>query len=290
MKRPVPLALLSAVLVAGAAHAHQYWLTVSDHAPQPGETVVIGACSGTGFRGEARPWAADRCVDFSYTTFRRFALTPYTGEGDIVWGEQAAMDTLGTWVQYQSNFASIELPAAEFDDYLAQEGLDGPRAARGQLAQPTAGRERYRRCCKAWLRGFDTRRAIQPLGQPLELVPRSLPGAGPTLRVRVLWRGAPLANALVKTWCQPFGADGAMRPATERDSVAVAEAVRSDARGEVSLDVHAAGEWLVSTVRMIPVVDAAKTAPGTPAADWESTWASLTFARLASDTTRRSTP
>jgi hypothetical protein len=92
-----------------------------------------------------------------------------------------------------------------------------------------AGRERYRRCCKAWLRGSDTRRAILPLGQPLELVPRSLPGAGPALRVRVLWRGAPLANALVKTWCQPFGADGELRPATERDS-AVVEAVRRRAR------------------------------------------------------------
>ena len=58
----------------------------------------------------------------------------------------------------------------------------------------------------------------------------------------------------------------------------------------MSLDVHAAGEWLVSTVHMLPVAAGTKTAPGTPAADWESTWASLTFARAASDTTRRAAP
>jgi hypothetical protein len=38
--------------------------------------------------------------------------------------------------------------------------------------------------------------------------------------------------------------------------------------------VGAAGEWLLGTVHMVPSRDPS-------AADWESTWASLTFGRAA---------
>jgi uncharacterized GH25 family protein len=281
------LALLAAW--AGVAVAHQYWLNVSDHAPRPGERVEVGALSGTGFRGETRPWSKDRCVEFSWVTYRRFALTPFAADGETRWAQQAFMDTAGGWVQYQSNFASIELPAEEFDAYLKEEGLDGPLAARAKLDTLRTGRERYRRCCKAWLDGRDERRATKPLGQPLELVPRGRPGAAPELRVRVLWQGRPLAGVLVKAWCQPLQPDGSTRAVLERDSVAVSQVARSDANGDVRLDVHARGEWLVSAVHMVAAAET-KPAPGTPAADWESTWASLTFARPVRSTPALSAP
>jgi hypothetical protein len=224
-------------------------------------------------------------VEFAWQANRRLALAASAAEGETRWARQAFMDTAGGWVQYQSTFASIELPADEFDAYLAEEGLDKPLAARTALDPRPPGRERYRRCCKAWLDGRDERRAMRPLGQPLELVPRTRPGAAPELRVRVFWQGRPLAGVLVKT-CQPLAADGSTRPVLERDSVAVAQAVRSDANGDVRLDVGAPGEWLVSAVHMLPASQT-QHAPGTPDADWESTWASLTFARLAPDPARQ---
>ena len=289
MRRLLRTAVLATVLLAvtsGRALAHQFWLNVSDHAPKPGEQVAVGALSGTGFQGEARPWSTGRCVEFAWHTDRRFALAPFAQDGEARWASQAFTDTLGGWVQYQSTFASIELPADEFDAYLAEEGLDKPLAARTALDPRTPSRERYRRCCKAWLDGRDERRATRPLGQPLELVPRTRPGAAPELRVRVLWQGRPLAGVLVKTWRQPLAADGSTRPVLERDSVAVAQAVRSDASGDVRLDVSTPGEWLVSAVHMLPASQT-KPAPGTPDADWESTWASLTFARLAPDSAQQ---
>jgi hypothetical protein len=48
---------------------------------------------------------------------------------------------------------------------------------------------------------------------------------------------------------------------------------RTDARGMVTLDTASPGEWLVSAVHMIPSEDRAE-------ADWQSRWASLTFARV----------
>jgi uncharacterized GH25 family protein len=276
---------------AGVAAAHQFWLNVSNHAPALGENVEVGALSGTGFRGEARPWSSERSVDFSWHTYRPVALAPFAEEGETRWAQQAFMDTAGGWVQYQSTFASIELPAAEFDAYLTEEGLSGPLAARSRMDPRPPGRERYRRCCKAWLEGRDERRATRPLGQPLELVPRSRPGASPELRVRVLWRGRPLAGVLVQTWRQSLATGGRTRPVLDRDSVAVAQATRSDANGEVMLDVNTPGEWLVSAVYMVAASETQPAPghpaqPGPPAADWESTWASLTFARLEPGTTR----
>ncbi|HXS82250.1 MAG TPA: DUF4198 domain-containing protein [Methylomirabilota bacterium] len=287
--RPAVLGLVLLAASAGVSVAHQFWLDVTDHAPRRGEVVEVRALSGTGFRGETRPWTGARCVEFAWHTDRRLALAPFATEGETRWAAQAFVDTTGGWVQYQSTFASIELPAGEFDAYLTEEGLSGPLAARARLEPKPLGRERYRRCCKAWLAGRDERRATKPLGQPLELVPRSRPGAASELRVRVLWQGHPLAGALVKTWRQPLAANGHTRPVLERDSVEVAQEARSDVNGDVRLDVRAAGEWLVSTVHMVAASET-KRAPGTPDADWESTWASLTFARLVPDAKPPSAP
>ena len=118
-------------------------------------------------------------------------------------------------------------------------------------------------------------RATTPIGLPLEIVPVSAPEAGARLRVRLLWQGRPLAGALLKAWRSPLGEGGAPRDAESRDSVAVAGQARTDASGEATIDTGATGEWLLSAVHMEPCADRAK-------ADWESTWASLTFVRRES--------
>jgi len=106
-------------------------------------------------------------------------------------------------------------------------------------------------------------------GDGLEIVPLSAPGADPTVRARVLWNGKPLAGALVKAWRATLGTDAA-----SRDSIGVAWSGRTDTRGEITLSMTQPGDWLLSTVHMVPCPDHSE-------ADWESTWASLTFERAA---------
>ena len=272
-RRGALLAALLLVMLAMPARAHEYWLTLTDLTPKLGQTVEIGAASGVGFRGEAKLWDPQRAVEFAWHSQRRFSLAPMAPEGEARWGWFTFPDTTGVWVQYQSNFVGITLAPQAFDAYLQEEGLDGPLAARRKAGSTSEGRERYRRCAKAWVDGTSALRARTPLGQPLELVPLARPGAEPSLHVRLLWQGKPLAGALVHTYRQPLGDDGRVRPLAERDSVGVTEAKRTDARGEVVLSVADAGEWLVSVVHMVASAD--------PAADWESTWASLTFVRRA---------
>lgn len=117
-----------------------------------------------------------------------------------------------------------------------------------------------------------TRARPRVLGLPLELVPTTPPGDAATLRVRVLWKGRPLAGAMLQTWRQPWTDEGRTRPLTQRDTVAVIQKVKTDTRGEVVLDVRESGEWLVGVVHRVPSSVPAE-------ADWESTWSSMTSGR-----------
>ena len=100
----------------------------------------------------------------------------------------------------------------------------------------------------------------QALGLDLELVAESNPyrhRSGEALVVQVLYRGSPLAGARVDA----FALDGA-----SPDVTAV-----SGADGRVRLLLARGGGWAVATTHMIE-------APAGSGADWESLWASLTFA------------
>jgi uncharacterized GH25 family protein len=271
---PFPSACLCAVLlVPTCAWAHEYWLSLDRWQAPAGQEVVLSALSGTGFRGERKPWSSERVVKFVARTGVLLDLRRGAESGEMTWARLAPVDDGGTMFGYQSTFVPIELPAGQFDAYLKDEGLDAPLATRRAAHAKGPGRERYRRCAKAWLTGDDATRATRPLGLPLEIVPLTAPGADPKLQVMVLVEGRPLANALVKAWRAPLDTHGMAPDPETRDSTAVTARVRTDAQGRATLPVKARGEWLLSTVHMVPCREPDQ-------AEWESTWASLTFARI----------
>ena len=271
--RALGSALLLASLAAGRVSAHQYWLAPSRYVAVPQQPVEVSAFAGTGFRGEPKPWSPGRCVRFVARTVRSIDLSRAAAPGETTWARFAPVDGGGTLLAYESGFALIELAPDAFDAYLADEGLDGPLATRRGAGSHIPGRERYRRCAKSWLAGSDLARASAVLGLPLEIVPLGLPGGTASLRVRVLLHGKPLPGARVKTWRSPLAEGAVPLDAAVRDSVAMAWQSVTNARGELAVPCRAAGEWLVSVVHMQPCRE-------TSVADWESTWASLTFARL----------
>lgn len=281
---PATLALLLSVLPAGDGQAHEFWLAPARHDVAPRVPVAIGALAGTGFRGEWKPWSPGRVVRFVARTDRVIDLARGPRTGETAWLQFAPADAGGAMLAYESNWVPIELPAAEFETYLIEEGLAGPLAARRAARTTTPGRERYRRCAKAWLAGNDAARATTPLGLSLEIVLLSSPGSGSVVRVRVLRNGRPLAGARVRAWRTALAADGASSDPVKRDSSAVAAQVRTDARGEALVPCAQPGEWLLSVVAMERSRDRA-------VADWESTWSSLTFARRpAAGVTAATTP
>lgn len=265
--------LLAAALASSPATAHEYWLAPSRYAAGAGDTVTIRALVGTGFRGEARPYAMSRVRRFELHGPRTVDLRPGAMNGDLDFARFVVADGGGQRIGYETDFAEIELPADEFDRYLRLEGLDGPLAERLRLGGKAGpGRERYARSAKTWLTGTDATRATRPVGLPLEIVPLADPAAAARLPVKVLFRGRPLDGALVRAWVTPLGAEGAPFGAAGRDSVGPALELRTAKDGTATLDVSRPGEWLIGTVHMIRSSDRA-------AADWESYWSSLTFER-----------
>lgn len=274
MRRRLSALVLAAALAPTSVAAHEYWLAPSRDAAVAGDSIMLRACSGMGFRGEPRPWSRARGLRLEARGAAVLDLKPLAHEGDETWARFVAGDAGGTSIAYQGDFAFIELPAAEFEDYLRLEGLDGPlasRAAAGRSDQP--GRERYARCCRAWVAGTDPARVTSPAGLTLEIVPEADPARVARTPFRVLLRGEPLAHQLVRGWRRPLDARGLPLPVATRDSVPPVFEARTDGHGRIVLPT-APGEWLVSTVYMEPAGDGASV-------DWQSWWASFTFASPA---------
>ena len=266
-------ARVALLLLAHGAAAHEFWIEPTRYDATKGQGVELSAVAGTGFRGERKPWSPDHAVRLTLRTSRVIDLTRAASPGDMTWTRFAPSDEGGAMVAFESGYLPIELPAADFEYYLKAEGLDAALAARRAEGGLRPGRERYRRCAKAWLAGNDPTRARAPAGLPLELVPDGAPGVGAELRLQVLLEGRPIAGALVKAWRSAL-TSGVPQPVFARDSVNVAWQGRTDSSGHVRVPVLAGGEWLVCTVHM-------ERCPARDQADWQSTWASLTFARAA---------
>jgi uncharacterized GH25 family protein len=209
-------------------------------------------------------------IRFGLRTDRELDLSRAARNGDLVMARFVVANAGGSLISYETTFADLTLPAAEFDRYLELEGLDDVRRARAHAAAP--GRERYARCAKSWIAGTDPSRATRPVGMAYELTPIADPGAAGALTVRATFRGRSLAGAGVRAWNRPLRDSGHPFDASARDSVPPVMEGRTDAKGLLTLRLAGAGEWLLSSVHMIPSADREE-------ADWESYWASLTFAR-----------
>lgn len=260
-------ALLAFLAAASRLRAHDLWIEPSSFRPAQAQVVAARLRVGMAFRGDPVPRMTEQ--------IERFAAVGPGGEIPLKGAEGtdpagfAALTAPGTWLLvYDSDHARVELEGAKFEAYLREEGLERISRLRAQRGQTAArSREIFSRCAKALVTVGDGPAAgyDRVLGLPLELVPQASPAgppAGPPadteLPVLLLFRGKPLAGALVV--------------AVPRDRPGAKVSGRTDAAGRVRLRLDHAADWLVKAVHMEP-------APADSGADWESFWASLTFRR-----------
>jgi len=271
--------LLVLALLSTTAFAHEFWLEAPRFRLQPGQAVNVHTFIGAGFKGE--PWTTKaakvlRLVRYGPAPGDSTDLTPAPGFAPADTFRTAfAFARPGTHVVLlQSTNSFIELPAEQFTAYLREEGLDYPlklRQERDQTATP--GRETYRRCAKTLIQVGDA--AATPAasdsacrhyyGLPLELVPEQNPyrlAADKALTVRVLRGGKPAFGAAVQVWQrQPGGL-----PTTHFTT-------RANQNGRILLRLSGPGPYLLAAVHMTEAPLRQR-----DHADWQSTWASLTFA------------
>jgi len=263
-------AILSGLIImlgSATASGHEFWVEPSNFVLERDGRVGVRLCIGDGFEG----WSLARNTQ----RIEKFVAAGPAGEQPIIGldGSEPAgiarFTAPGDYViAYRSSRAFTEMPAAEFDAYLGDKGLEQIVALRKQRgASDRNVREAYSRHSKALIRMGDADGSVvdRPMGLRLEFI------AEPELRradadglrsFLLLHDGKPLTGALVAA-TRPGTTDGDLK-------------VRTGADGRASFRLRAPGMWRVAAVHMIE-------APGDVAADWESLWASLTF-ELASPT------
>jgi Domain of unknown function (DUF4198) len=231
------------LLLTTPAIAHDFWIEPSTFAPKPGQVVAVRLRVGEHLEGEAVPRRPKR--------IERFFARSASGEVDVPGhdnrdpaGLLTVRDEGTTIVAYRSLPTRTELDAAKFESYLREEGLE--HLAKASSASVS---EIYSRAAKTLLHSGGGKVTDRAVGLRLELVRNGND-------FQVLFEGIPLQRALIVAIRR--GGGEPMR-------------MRSDAEGNVRFGPLAKGEWLVKTVHMIP-------APPSANAEWESLWASVTFA------------
>ena len=255
--RSVALALL---LTAVPLAAHDMWIEPTSFVPEMGRVVGLRLRVGQDFLGDPIP-RDPALIDQFISVDSNGKKAVYGHDGADPAGLLPVTETGLVILGYQSHPKPIALPAATFNQYLKEEGLDAIaelRARRNQTGSDV--REIFSRCAKSLVRyGAVDAQTDQALGFTLELIAGKNPylmQAGQDLPVRLMYEGHPLPGALVI----------AMNKANPMAKITA----RTDKAGKVTLRLPEDGIWLVKAVHMIPAPDGAN-------ADWASFWASLTF-------------
>jgi uncharacterized GH25 family protein len=258
----IALLTLSAIPLA----AHDMWIEPTSFLPDAGSVIGLRLRVGQDFLGDPLP--RDPALIDQFISVDSTGSKPVYGhDGGDPAGLMRVTEPGVVIIGYQSHPKPIVLPAATFNQYIKEEGLDSIADLRARRNQTNSeAREIFARCAKSLVR-YGTPAGSQgdrTLGFTLELVAQKNPytlHAGEEFPVSLTYEGRPLANALVI--------------AMNRANPAAKIAARTDAKGRVAFRLPQDGSWLIKAVHMIP-------APAGSNADWESFWASLTFQLKAS--------
>lgn len=262
-------ATLALLTCAGGAFAHDYWLVPETYSPKDGANVPVRMFVGEAFKPEQEiAYTAKKTAVVQLVTATKTVKNFAEAQDGAKPAFAFKMAGTGTAVfRVDRDWSSITLKADKFTAYLKEEGLDVIVKARADAGEANAdGKERYRRYLKTIVQGSgkldDT--PTEPLGQTFEIVPAKNPyavKAGDELPVVVLFEEKPLAGLKVTAYHR----DG--------DTLTTASAT-TNAKGEAAFKLTKSGAWVVRAVHMRRVAEKNPT----PAADWESFWASVTFA------------
>jgi uncharacterized GH25 family protein len=244
------------LLVAPALFAHDFWIEPSTYRPAKGEEVVVSLRVGQHFMGDPVPRMSSSIIRFEAIGAKQ--EMPIDGdEGLAPAGLYELREDGETLLVYESRGTVAELTPEKFAQYVSEEGLEK------RIGEPRGGkvRDNFSRCAKTLLRSGSSASKVwsRTIGLPLELIPEHDPYAmkeGSALGVKLLFRGAPLKDALIV--------------AINRRNPGKPVRVWTDANGRAKLPLDRDGAWLVKAVHLLPAADRSR-------ADYDSLWASLSF-------------
>ena len=255
--------IFAAVSVGG----HDLFLKLDSYFLQTNSRASVRLLNGT-FQSSEGIVRRDRMRDVTVLT-PAGRTSPLLAEN--TWADDDKMTTLelqtggpGTYVVGVSTLPrEIDLKAADFNDYLAHDGIPDVLAARrknGELNKDI--RERYSKHVRAVFQVGDARseQFKVPLNYPVEIIPQRNPyllKVNQILPVLCTLDGKPLPQQFVMAGWE--GRDGKLKSIS----------TRTDRSGIARFRLSSAGKWYVKMIHMTPINE--------PGINYESKWATLTF-------------
>lgn len=242
MKMRLLTAVLAAAGLAHTAHAHDFWLETDASMQGEERCVTLHTQIGHGSDRQAWPMVPTRLLSLGrHDASGSTGLLHVVGEDGLDGEVTSCGIGSGTQLYVIQGFRAFStLEAERFNDYIAEEGirpLMAHRVSNGLMEEE--GRELYSRIGKSVLPGDDDGAFVtRPLGLLLEITPLIAPSqlaAGDTLQVEVGYRGAPAAGAMIHV-------------SALDDETLEAGPLTTDAEGRASLEIPAAGQWMLHVV------------------------------------------
>lgn len=261
---------LAVVLLAGLvslpSSAHEFWLEPSDFQPQVGDTVTVDLVIGTHFDGFSSPYTPDEIDAFGLIDTA--GTTPITGRfGDMPAGQFVAAQAGLSLLYHQTTASYVTYTKPEkFISFAVEKGFaDVVARYQRQTAENFQLIEKYRRFAKSLVMVGSASGQDQLLGLEMELVALTNPYQQPVSKeftVAVYESGMPRPGVQVTVFIRHTPND------VEK------KIIMADSRGQVHLALLPGRQYLFDSVKLQSIKDA----DTRKNAQWESLWASLTFA------------
>ena len=243
--------------------AHEYWIAPSKYLVQASEPFSFNCYVGEDFKPEV--WARRKERTLLVSRFHladKTNITPDFVSNDSVKIPMTLKDPGNYLFALASKPSYIELEAKAFNDYLKEDGMNNILDYRiSNKLDGKRSREFYQRCAKSLIQvaGKNDETYKLNTGMPLEIIPQENPyESNGELEVYFDFKGKPLENYQVRTWCKKNG------------KLIVKAFHKTNERGIAILPIKESGEWMISVVKM-------ELSKVTDKADYESYWGSYTF-------------
>ncbi|TGE27919.1 DUF4198 domain-containing protein [Hymenobacter metallicola] len=268
MFRQLRIASLCIFLSAGAAVAQEFWLLPPRFFVEAGAKINLHVFVGENFTGSRWPGKPTRLTSFvHYAPNDTLDLTKTASQHDTLSTSVELVRPGVHLLAFSTTNSFVELDAETFNTYLKANELERVthlRQQRGETSKPA--RELYRRCAKTLVQVGPSRldtvgTHAWKTGQPLEIIPEQNPYSlkpEASLTCLVLYQGTPLPATQIQIWQRVTGQPTRV------------SRFHTNKNGRVLFRLNGPGNYLVSSVYMEPAADR-------KAADWQSTWATLTF-------------
>jgi hypothetical protein len=256
--------------------AHEFWIEPSTFQPDLNVTMTADVLIGTDFLGAAGIYVPDDIEAFALVAGTSGTRMPITGRyGDRPAGKfVVTVPGLNILLHQTAPIYLTYGDPQKFESFAREKGFATAMAthlARG--LSPELIRERYQRFAKSLIavgRGDAAHRGQDRLlGLRWELLAETNPYGRPrpnSMTVRLFAAGQPQAGAQVTVFVRRGPRDVSLQKH------------QTDADGRIMFPVRPGHDYLVDSVRLLPI-----DAPDEPQkAVWESLWASLSF-RLPQD-------